>query len=358
MAGLFLQDVSKSFGAVGAVHDLSFEVEDGELLVLVGPSGCGKSTTLRLVAGLEDPDSGEISIGDRIVNRMPSADRNVAMVFQSYALFPHLTVFDNLAFGLAARRRPGDEIRSRVETVAETLGLTDLFERKPRQLSGGERQRVALGRAMVRNPDVFLMDEPLSNLDAQLRVRTRAEIVRLQSRLRTTTIYVTHDQAEALGIGHRIGVLRDGVLQQMGTPREVYGSPANIFVATFIGSPAMNIVPCLAQGDELSWSGGRLGIPDGLHGIARDVLVGVRPEHVHVRGSRWSATAEEAAPFGAKVDLVESVGDQSFLTLDAAGIEIVARVEPSLAPAPGSLLTAWFDPERLRLFDAASGIAL
>jgi multiple sugar transport system ATP-binding protein len=361
MAGLELRRLTKSFGDIIAVRELTLEVEDGELLVLVGPSGCGKSTTLRLVAGLDDPDSGEISIGGRTATRLPPAERDVAMVFQSYALFPHMSVFDNLAFGLAARKRPTAEIRETVTLVAESLGVTGLLDRKPRQLSGGERQRVALGRAMVRRPSIFLMDEPLSNLDAQLRVNTRAEIVRLQARLGVTTVYVTHDQTEALGMGHRVGVLRQGALQQMGTPREVYAAPANLFVASFIGSPPMNLVPVRRRlNGSLEWGNGSsiVPAPPGLPAVSGELVLGVRPEHVHVEGSRWSDGARRGEMFPATVDVVESAGDQVFIAMVATGQTLVARVEPTFLPPPGSAVTAWFDPDRLHVFDPATGSAL
>jgi ABC-type sugar transport system ATPase subunit len=328
------------------VHDLTLEVADGELIVLVGPSGCGKSTTLRVIAGLEDADAGSVSIGGRDVTRLAPAERDVAMVFQSYALFPHMSVYDNLAFGLAARKTPADEARAQVTTVAEVLGLAGLLERRPRQLSGGERQRVALGRAMVRSPAVFLMDEPLSNLDAQLRVATRGEIVRLQASLGTTTVYVTHDQNEALSIGHRVGVLRDGVLQQLGTPREIYDAPSNTFVASFIGSPPMNLIP------------GGLGRGGVIRGAAAPVILGVRPEHVHIAGSRWAGRTGSEETFEAVVEVVESVGDQTLLDLEASGDRLIARVEPSFPAVRGDRVRAWLDPAHLHLFDAATGEAL
>jgi ABC-type sugar transport system ATPase subunit len=350
MPDLRLKGITKSYGEVGAVRDLTLAVADGELLVLVGPSGCGKSTTLRVIAGLEDADAGSISIGERDVTGLAPAERDVAMVFQSYALFPHMSVYDNLAFGLAARKTPADEARAQVTKVAEVLGLAGLLERRPRQLSGGERQRVALGRAMVRDPAVFLMDEPLSNLDAQLRVATRGEIVRLQAALGTTTVYVTHDQNEALSIGHRVGVLRGGELQQLGTPREVYDAPANTFVASFIGSPPMNLLPAtLDEQGVIRW-----------HGVAApgQVTLGIRPEHVHIAGSRWAGRGAPAETFEAVVDVVESVGDQTLLDLDAAGARLIARVEPAFQALRGDRVRGWLDPARLHLFDAETGRAM
>ncbi len=253
MAGVAIRHLYKKFGDVTAVNDVNIDVQDKEFLVLVGPSGCGKSTTLRLIAGLEEITSGEIQIGDRIVNDVPPKDRDIAMVFQSYALYPHMSVYDNLAFGLKLRKTPKRDIDVRVRQAAETLGISNLLSRKPKQLSGGQRQRVALGRAIVREPKVFLMDEPLSNLDAKLRVQTRAELIKLHQRLQTTMIYVTHDQTEAMTMGTRIAVMKDGVLQQLAVPQEVYDHPSNVFVAGFIGSPAMNFLEAqlVSEGNNL-----------------------------------------------------------------------------------------------------------
>jgi multiple sugar transport system ATP-binding protein len=361
--GLKLQGVSKRHGAAFALRDVSLEVRDGELLVLVGPSGSGKSTLLRLVAGLLPLDGGEVFIQGRPVSRVPAAERDVAMVFQSYALFPHLTVEENLGFGLEARGTKEAEARRRITEVAETLGLAPMLKRLPRQLSGGERQRVALGRAMVRQPKLFLMDEPLSNLDAQLRGHTRAEIIRLQARLGTTTVYVTHDQVEALGMGHRVGVLRDGVLQQLGTPREVYDAPANLFVARFLGTPAMNALPVTAEPPgTVRWGELRLEVPEALRvhlgapGAAR--VLGVRPEHVHVQGSRWSEGAPPGPTFAATVDVVENAGEQVLLTLEAQGTRLSARVHPGFFPQRGDTVRVWFETARLHLFDAATERAL
>src|SRR5579859_931425 len=266
MSSVTLEHVSKRFGEVTAVNDVTIEVKDKEFLVLVGPSGCGKSTCLRLIAGLEEVSDGNIYIGDRLVNDIAPKDRDIAMVFQSYALYPHMSVYDNLAFGLKLRKTPRKEIEQRVHQAAEILGIRELLQRKPKQLSGGQRQRVALGRAIVREPQVFLMDEPLSNLDAKLRVQTRAGLIKLHQRLQTTTVYVTHDQTEAMTMGHRIAVLKDGVLQQLDTPQTLYDRPANLFVAGFIGSPAMNFFPgqLATEGQDL-WvqtSGLKLKLPE------------------------------------------------------------------------------------------------
>jgi multiple sugar transport system ATP-binding protein len=354
VATLALRNVTKSFGARPVVNDISLEVTDGELLVLVGPSGSGKTTLLRLVAGFEPPDSGDIEIGGTTVTSTVPAERNIGMVFQSYALFPHLSVRDNIAFGLRARRHPPSEIETRVGAIAETLQIAPLIDRLPRALSGGERQRVALARALVRDPDVLLMDEPLSNLDAQLRAQTRAEIVRLQARVGTTTVYVTHDQIEALSMGHRVGVLREGRLEQVGTPREIYDQPATMFVATFIGSPQMNILPAAVE------KGAVIAGPIAVRSRAPSgpVLAGVRPEHVHVRGSRWSEHVEPGLTFPATVDFFESVGDQAFVTVVAGEHTICARVEPSFQAAPGDELVVWLDAPRLHLFDPSSGRSL
>jgi ABC-type sugar transport system ATPase subunit len=282
---LSLRAVGHAYDDRPSVRDFSLDVAEGELFVLLGPSGSGKTTILRLVAGLEAVQSGQVWIGERDVTRLAPNERNVGMVFQSYALFPHMTVEQNVAFGMAVRRRPRDEISRRVSEVASILGIESLLDRLPRQLSGGERQRIALGRALVRDPDVLLLDEPLSNLDAQLRIQTRSEIVRLQARLRITTVYVTHDQTEALGMGHRVGVVREGRLEQVGTPQEVYERPTTLFVARFVGTPPMNVFAARTE-DGAVWAGGLRVARAG--NVSGEVLLGVRPEHVHVRGSRWS----------------------------------------------------------------------
>ncbi len=358
MARLSLRGVTKNFGVAPAVSGLSLDVEDGELLVLVGPSGCGKTTTLRMIAGLEYADEGEILIDDRPITAVAPSDRDVAMVFQSYALFPHMTVFDNLAFGPSARHRPPEEIKRVVGEVATALRLGNLLDRKPRQLSGGERQRVALGRALVRRPAVFLMDEPLSNLDAQLRVQTRAEIARFQAYFRATIVYVTHDQIEALSLGHRVGVLRDGVLQQLGTPRDVYERPANIFVASFIGTPAMNIVPLTRVGSSrLLWRKTNVPLGPKERKLVRehegDVVLGLRPEHMAISRGRAAAGA-----FDAVVEVVEAAGDRTYLVLRADDQSLTARVEPVFAGEPGERVKVSFDQTNIHLFDAATERAI
>jgi multiple sugar transport system ATP-binding protein len=355
VATLSLREVSHAYGGRPSIRALSLEVGEGELFVLLGPSGSGKSTVLRLVAGLEVPDSGEVVIAARNVTRTPPNERNVGMVFQSYALFPHMTVRDNVGFGMAVRRQPREEIARRVAEVAATLEIDGFLDRLPRELSGGERQRVALGRALVRDPDVLLLDEPLSNLDAQLRIQTRTEIVRLQTRLRVTTVYVTHDQTEALGMGHRVGVLREGRLEQVGTPQEIYERPATLFVGRFVGTPPMNVVAAEAEDGAVRAGGVRIAMGSKAVG---EVLLGIRPEHVHVRGSRWSAHVPEEGLIPGTVELVESAGDQVFLTLATAPGSLVARVEPSLRPSPGTRLEVWFDPARLFLFDPRTEKAL
>ena len=310
MAPITFEHVTKRFVETTAVDDLTIDVADGELLVLVGPSGCGKTTALRMVAGLEEITEGRILIGDRVVNNVSPGARDVAMVFQSYALYPHMSVYDNLAFGLRNKKLPKQEIDRRVRETAQILGLEELLKRKPKQLSGGQRQRVALGRAIVREPAAFLMDEPLSNLDAALRVQTRAEILKLQKRLGTTTIYVTHDQIEAMTMGDRIAVMSKGVLQQIGTPEELYTHPANVFVATFIGSPSMNVVPAALLG---------------VGGAGQ--LAGFRPEHV-----RLGADSGSAAAYDATVEVVEYLGDEQLAHLRLGEVEVVAKlpVEPRL----------------------------
>jgi len=335
MAPITFEHVTKQFDDTTAVDDLNIVVTDGEFLVLVGPSGCGKTTALRMLAGLEDISSGRILIGDRVVNNVAPGARNVAMVFQSYALYPHMTVRENLAFSLRNYKVPKEQIEQRVKQAAEILELSPLLKRKPKQLSGGQRQRVALGRAIVREPEAFLMDEPLSNLDAALRVQTRAEILKLQKRLATTTIYVTHDQIEAMTMGDRIAVMSKGVLQQIGTPEELYTQPANTFVATFIGSPAMNLLPSQQLGVGSS-----------------GVLAGFRPEHVQLGNGRG-----DAASYDALVEVVEYLGDEQLAHLRLGDTAVVAKlpVEPRLAP--GSSATFSVPLRNVLLFDAESGRA-
>jgi multiple sugar transport system ATP-binding protein len=335
-----------------AVDDLNLEIADGEFLVLVGPSGCGKTTALRCVAGLEEITSGRVKIGDRVVNRVPSKDRNIAMVFQSYALYPHMTVYDNLAFGLKLLKTPKTEIKQRVHEAAKILDLEPLLDRKPKQLSGGQRQRVALGRAIVRHPAAFLMDEPLSNLDAKLRVQTRAEILRLQQRLGVTTIYVTHDQVEAMTMGDRIAVMSRGVLQQVGTPPALYDNPVNVFVAAFIGSPAMNFARATADDGDLRMGNAKLELSGraaraAQHHRGKDLLIGFRPEDLELNGHPGSG----AVRIPAKVDVVEYLGHEELLHAQAEGHEIVALVPSDKKVQVGDAVEFAIPSEKLHLFD-------
>jgi multiple sugar transport system ATP-binding protein len=353
MATVTFDHISKRYaGDVTAVNDLNLEVGDGEFLVLVGPSGCGKTTALRMVAGLEEITEGHLKIGERVVNRVPSKDRNIAMVFQSYALYPHMSVFDNLAFGLKLLKTPKAEIKRRVEEAAKILDLERLLERKPKQLSGGQRQRVALGRAIVRHPAAFLMDEPLSNLDAKLRVQTRAEILRLQRRLETTTIYVTHDQVEAMTMGDRIAVMSNGVLQQVGKPPELYDHPVNLFVAAFIGSPAMNFARARAENGDIVLGTVKLDaagpVAKAVNERGREVVVGFRPEDLELADG---ATGDGAVLIPARVDVVEYLGNQELLHADAEGTEVVALVPSARRCAPGDRVEFALPPSKLHLFD-------
>jgi multiple sugar transport system ATP-binding protein len=334
MARVAYEHVTKRFDDTVAVDDLDISVPDGEFLVLVGPSGCGKTTALRMLAGLENVTEGRIRIGDRIVNKVDPGRRNIAMVFQSYALYPHMTVYQNLAFSLKNFNVPRGEIDRRVREAADILELDKLLKRKPKQLSGGQRQRVALGRAIVREPAAFLMDEPLSNLDAALRVQTRAEILKLQQRLETTTIYVTHDQIEAMTMGDRIAVMNHGVLQQIGTPVELYTKPANTFVATFIGSPAMNLLPSAAMG---------------VGGAGQ--LVGFRPEDVQLANGRAGA----AAHCDATVEVVQYLGDEQLVYLKLRDAEIVAKLPIEAELEPGERRTFAVPLRKVHVFDEESG---
>jgi multiple sugar transport system ATP-binding protein len=353
MASVTFDHVTKAYAddAV-AVNDLDLLIKDGEFLVLVGPSGCGKTTALRCLAGLEEITAGQIKIDERVVNRVPSKERNIAMVFQSYALYPHMTVFDNLAFGLKLLKTPKQEIRRRVEEAAKILDLERFLDRKPRALSGGQRQRVALGRAIVREPAAFLMDEPLSNLDAKLRVQTRAEISRIQKRLGTTTVYVTHDQVEAMTMGDRIAVMRDGILQQVGPPPELYEHPVNKFVAAFIGSPAMNFATVHADqgklklGEQLlNLSGSRAKLAEQRHG--KELEIGFRPEDLEIA----NGSADGAVSFPAKVDVVEYLGNQELLHADAEGNDIVALVSSERKVKVGDKVEFTIPNDKLHLFD-------
>jgi len=358
MARVILNRVSKAFGDVYAVRDLDLEVYDGEFLVLVGPSGSGKSTVLRLVAGLEEPTTGEIFIGDRLVNNLAPKDRDVAMVFQSYALYPHMNVHDNLAHPLQLRRVPRAEMEERVRKVAELLSISHLLQRRPKELSGGERQRVALGRAIVRNPAVYLMDEPLSNLDVKLRIRTRAELIKIHERLRTTTIYVTHDQQEAMTLGDRIGVLNNGALLQLGRPETLYNHPTNLFVAGFIGSPSMNLLEAqlVAKDDRLlvEGKGFSIQVPPELASLidryaGRDVVLGIRPEHIFDREE--VAEAPPGTSFTAQIDLIEPLGSETLVHALVGGQAITVKVSPDTELRRGHIAELVVDTRHLHLFD-------
>src|SRR6266568_1360406 len=350
MASVTLRRLTKTFDRDGkpALHDLTLEVRDGEFLVLLGPSGCGKTTALRCIAGLEEPSAGEIRIGEREVTHLAPADRDVAMVFQNHALYPHLTVRANVAFGLEVRRVPKPEIARRVSETAQRLGLAELLERRPAQLSGGQRQRVALGRAIVRNPRVFLFDEPLSNLDAKLRVEMRAELLRLHRALGATMIYVTHDQVEAMTMGQRIAVLHEGRLRQLGTPAEIYQRPADVFVARFLGSPGMNILEgtALDRRGETAVDCGSFTIPVALSEYAGQVHLGVRPEHVAMCG------ADQGQGNG-KVLVVEPLGAETLVHLDAGGQQLVARLPGIVDVRVGDRVGFRLDRRHLHLFDVA-----
>ena len=361
MARVQLDNLRKVYdnGHVG-VAGATFEVGDGELLVLVGPSGCGKTTLLRMIAGLEAISSGTLRIGGRVVNDVAPKDRDIAMVFQSYALYPHMTVAENLAFALKLRGLPKDAIAARVGDAARVLELDALLARRPGQLSGGQRQRVALGRALVRQPQVFLLDEPLSNLDAKLRAGMRVEIARLHQRLGATMVYVTHDQVEAMTVGQRIVVMKDGQVQQIDAPMALYERPANLFVATFLGSPAMNVLAgrlgrdggwTLACADAATLPiADAAGLGDALAG--REVRLGVRPEHLLRAGE------DDPAGFEALVDVVEPVGSEVYVNLRFGGQPLVARLPPGDVPAPGSRLRLRASPPHLHLFDPEHGAAL
>jgi multiple sugar transport system ATP-binding protein len=355
MASVTLEGVRKVYGdgahAQVAVHGVDLAISDGEFVVLVGPSGCGKSTTLRMIAGLETITSGRLSIGERVVNDVSARDRDIAMVFQNYALYPHMNAYENMAFALKLRGVARHEIDARVQRAAAVLGIESLLSRKPKQMSGGQRQRVALGRALVREPKVFLFDEPLSNLDAVLRVQMRRELLRLHQQLRATMIYVTHDQVEAMTLGDRIVVLDRGHVQQTDTPLALYERPANVFVAGFIGSPPMNLLPGrLEQGPRFRTLDGVVSVTLAREtGVRGDVIIGVRPEHVLVQ--RTNETVESVA---ARVEFVERLGSEALVHLHAGSHEITARVSVEDVPVADEVVAVRFAPEHTHLFDAAS----
>ena len=351
MASVTFDHVTKRFaGGILAVNDLTLEVNDTEFMVLVGPSGCGKSTALRMLAGLEEITDGEIRIGDTVVNDMAPRDRDIAMMFQSYALYPHMTVYDNMAFGLRMRHMEGSEIERRVNNAANILELGPLLKRKPRHLSGGQRQRVALGRAIVREPQAFLLDEPLSNLDAKLRGQTRIELQKLHRDLETTFIYVTHDQVEAMTMGDRIAIMNAGILQQVGTPGDIYDHPANLFVAGFIGSPTMNFVPATVENGSAKASGFAVKLPKPVS--ATKGTLGFRPEAVTDRIVDGGTVMEM------KVDVVERLGSDQFLYGQVGGDQVTARVDPRMAVQPGDKVRLGLDTRTIHFFDAESEQAL
>ncbi len=347
-----LQNLNKFFGAVHVLRDFSLEIEDGEFLVLLGPSGCGKTTCLRTVAGLEQPDSGRILVGDVDVTEFDPKDRDMAMVFQSYALYPHLDVFENIAFPLRVRKLAPDGVEQQVRQAAERLGLGDLLSRRPRELSGGQRQRVALARAIVRRPKAFLFDEPLSNLDARLRVEMRAEIKRLQHDLGVTSLYVTHDQAEAMTLGRRLAVMRDGVLEQAGTPDEVYSRPANLFVAGFLGSPSMNFLPGRVDSATRAFAAAGLSLPLSPEQLALfrdgDVTLGVRPENVELD------TRQREAWIAGRVYVSEAMGNENLVVVEVGEHRVTCRAAPDLRLDFESPVWLRFRPDRLHFFDTAT----
>ena len=387
MARITLNNITKRYpDGYEAVRDMSLEIMDGEFVILVGPSGCGKSTALRMIAGLEDITEGELRIGDRVVNQMAPKDRDIAMVFQNYALYPHMSVRDNMGFALKLRGVDKAEIDTKVSDAARILDLEPHLDRKPAQLSGGQRQRVAMGRAIVRDPAAFLMDEPLSNLDAKLRVQMRTEVSRIQKRLGTTTVYVTHDQTEALTLGDRVAVMRSGMLQQVGSPMELYNTPVNLFVAGFIGSPAMNFMPASVEGDTVKLPFGDVRLPRELHDRVRgtegrQLIGGIRPEHFE-DATLVGDVRDRGATFPAKIEVVESLGSELYahftvssdatidsaelreLAEDAGGGEIpmegeagriVARLDPASQVSHGEEAELWVDATRLQLFDPEDG---
>ncbi len=365
MASVTFDHVYKRFGEVIAVNDLNIEVADKEFLVLVGPSGCGKTTALRCLAGLEDISEGRILIGDQVVNDVPPKDRDIAMVFQSYALYPHMSVYDNMAFGLKLRKTPKEEIKRRVQKAADILGIQQLLDRKPRQLSGGQRQRVAVGRAIVREPKVFLFDEPLSNLDAKLRVETRANISKLHQQLQTTFIYVTHDQVEAMTMASRIAVITKGILQQIDTPQMLYDYPDNLFVAGFIGSPAMNFFNAKLQKDDgklIVDSGSfKVQIPEGRADVympyaGKNMIFGIRPEDIH--NPEFSPPGIIAQPVQSKVDVTELMGNEIFVYLKAGEHSFVARVDPRSRYHINDDVQMVFNMENMHIFDTETEKAI
>ena len=366
MAQVLLKTLTKKFDEIVAVDTVNLEISDREFVVLVGPSGCGKTTTLRMVAGLEEITEGDIYIGDRLVNNLASKDRNIAMVFQSYALYPHMKVFDNMAFGLKMRKIPKEERTTLVNDTAEILGIQDLLDRKPKQLSGGQRQRVALGRAIVRKPDVFLFDEPLSNLDAKLRVQMRTELIKLHNRLQSTSVYVTHDQVEAMTMGDRIVVMNNGLIQQVGSPLELYNKPANLFVAGFIGSPSMNFVDCRIAEENgivlIETSGFKVALPEDLaakvkSADADNLIFGVRPEDITKKGAGESS-ARKSETVEARINVIETLGKETYLDITVGNDTITAIISPSTRVSPGENIELEMNLDKIHLFNKDGGEAI
>jgi multiple sugar transport system ATP-binding protein len=363
MGQVVLKDINKFYDSVHAVKDFNLQIRDKEFVVFVGPSGCGKTTTLRMIAGLEAISSGDISIDGQVINELAPMDRDIAMVFQNYALYPHMSVYDNMAFGLKMRKFARADIAKRVQDAAEILGIQDYLHRKPRQLSGGQRQRVALGRAIVRHPQVFLFDEPLSNLDAKLRVQMRVELKKLHVRLGTTAVYVTHDQVEAMTLGDRVVVMRDGVVQQVGEPLQLYNKPANRFVAGFIGSPAMNFIAVAASEDSgaiwLANSGLRIRAPGACadrlrHHVGRELTLGVRPEDLRLASSADTS----GMSFDSVVEVIEQLGSETLLDVKVGPNAMVAAVEPMTGLKIRDQIRLSLNPERLHFFDSKTGVAV
>ncbi len=364
MAGLSLQHIWKKYpNGYEAVKDFNLEIADKEFIIFVGPSGCGKSTTLRMIAGLEDVSSGVMKIGDRVVNDVESKDRDIAMVFQNYALYPHMTVYDNMGFALKLKKTPKDQIDKAVREAAKILELEKVLDRRPAQLSGGQRQRVAMGRAIVRNPHVFLMDEPLSNLDAKLRVQMRAEIARLHDRLGATIIYVTHDQTEAMTLGTRIVVMKDGIMQQVDSPTVLYNQPGNLFVAGFIGSPQMNFFEAAFNGKGLEAGGIEFVIPEEKAAVLCEkgykdkiVIAGIRPENVH--DAKVESLQKLTAPFSAKINVFELLGSEVLLYFDFADAAMSAKVGQGSRAAVGDEVSFAFDMNKIHVFDKETELAI
>jgi multiple sugar transport system ATP-binding protein len=365
MAEVALRQVVKKFGDIEAVRSIDLDIPNNEFVVLVGPSGCGKSTTLRMIAGLEEVTSGDISIGGEIVNDLPPKDRDIAMVFQNYALYPHMTAFENMSFGLKLRKFSKAEIRQRVEHAARILDITELLDRRPKALSGGQRQRVAMGRAIVRNPKVFLFDEPLSNLDAKLRVQMRTEIKRVHQKVKTTTVYVTHDQVEAMTLADRVVVMNNGRIEQIGSPQELYHHPRTRFVAGFIGSPAMNFIPCRL---EQNGAGMRVRISDTIafpvpaanearyrHLAGKELVLGLRPEHITEPRHNGRGAG---GTFSATLDVVEPMGMETMVFFTINGTEICGRVDPNSATDAGATMQLHANIDHLHLIDPATGVVL